>query len=181
MGVNSLPKTVTWQRRNCDLNPGPFVPESSMLTIRLLSHPLGYRATRSAGIIAISGLPTWWSIVFVKEISESLPLLTVLLFAKFLLQLNCRLCRCLRPISFHIICHLSLSTFWSCIRSHWQNIESVQTFFRLLLSVHSEVWAKSNARWLQCWNHSCRHRFRRECCFALHWYGWCRIICSKVK
>jgi len=129
MGVNSLPKTVTWQHRNCDLNPGPFVPESSMLTIRLLSHPLGYRATRSAGIIAISGLPTWWSIVFVKEISESLPLLTVLLFAKFLLQLNCRLCRCLRPISFHIICHLSLSTFWSCIRRHWQNIESVQTFF----------------------------------------------------
>jgi len=40
MGVNSLPKTVTWQRRNCDLNPGPFVPESSMLTIRLLSHPI---------------------------------------------------------------------------------------------------------------------------------------------
>jgi len=29
MGVNSLPKTVTRQRRDCDLNPG------SMLTIRL--------------------------------------------------------------------------------------------------------------------------------------------------
>jgi len=24
MGVNSLPKTVTGQRRGCDLNPGPF-------------------------------------------------------------------------------------------------------------------------------------------------------------
>jgi len=25
MGVNSLPKTVTRQRRDCDLNPGPSV------------------------------------------------------------------------------------------------------------------------------------------------------------
>jgi len=38
MGVNSLPKTVTRQRRGCDLNPGPSVPESSTLTIRLPSH-----------------------------------------------------------------------------------------------------------------------------------------------
>ena len=30
MGVNSLPKTVTRQRRGCDLNPGPSAPESSM-------------------------------------------------------------------------------------------------------------------------------------------------------
>jgi len=42
MGVNSLPKTVTRQRRDCDLNPGPSVPESSMLTTRLPSHPLRY-------------------------------------------------------------------------------------------------------------------------------------------
>jgi len=37
MGVNSLPKTVTRQRRGCDLNPGPSVPESepSTLTTRL--------------------------------------------------------------------------------------------------------------------------------------------------
>jgi len=40
MGVNSLPETVTRQRRDCDLNPGPFAPESSTLTIRLPSHPL---------------------------------------------------------------------------------------------------------------------------------------------
>jgi len=32
MGVNSLPKTVTRQRRDCDLNPGPSAPESSRLT-----------------------------------------------------------------------------------------------------------------------------------------------------
>ena len=38
MGVNSLPKTVTGQRRGCDLNPGPTAPESSTLTTRLPSH-----------------------------------------------------------------------------------------------------------------------------------------------
>jgi len=40
VGVNSLPKTVTRQRHDCDLNPGPSVPESSTLTTRLPSHPL---------------------------------------------------------------------------------------------------------------------------------------------
>jgi len=35
MGVNSLPKTVTRQRRGCDLNPGSSAPESSKLTTRL--------------------------------------------------------------------------------------------------------------------------------------------------
>ena len=38
MGVNSLPKTVTRQRRDCDLNTGPTEPESSTLTTRLPSH-----------------------------------------------------------------------------------------------------------------------------------------------
>ena len=38
--MNSLPKTVTRQRRDCNLNPGPSAPESSMLTTRLPSHPL---------------------------------------------------------------------------------------------------------------------------------------------
>jgi len=37
MGANSLLKTVTRQRRGCDLNPGPTAPESSTLTTRLLS------------------------------------------------------------------------------------------------------------------------------------------------
>ena len=40
MGVSSLPKTVTRQRRGCDLNPGPSAPESSTLTTRLPSHPI---------------------------------------------------------------------------------------------------------------------------------------------
>jgi len=39
MGVSSLPKTVTRQRRDCDLNPGRTAPESSKLTTQLLSHP----------------------------------------------------------------------------------------------------------------------------------------------
>jgi len=43
MAVNSLPKTVTRQRRGCDLNPGPSAPESSTLTTRL------YRATLGGG------------------------------------------------------------------------------------------------------------------------------------
>ena len=37
--MNSLPKIVTRQRRDCDLNPGPSAPESSTLTTRLPSHP----------------------------------------------------------------------------------------------------------------------------------------------
>ena len=37
MDVNSLPKTVTRQHRDCDLNPGPSAPESSPLTTRLPS------------------------------------------------------------------------------------------------------------------------------------------------
>jgi len=43
MGVNSLPKTVTRQRRGCgcDLNPGRTAPESSTLTTRLPSGFLG--------------------------------------------------------------------------------------------------------------------------------------------
>jgi len=40
MGVNSLPNTVTWQRRDCDLNTGPSAPKSSTLSTRLPSHPL---------------------------------------------------------------------------------------------------------------------------------------------
>jgi len=39
MGVSSLPKTVTRQRRDCDLNPGPSERESSTLTTRLPNHP----------------------------------------------------------------------------------------------------------------------------------------------
>ena len=40
--MNSLPKTVTRQRRGCDLNPGPTALESSALTTRLPSHQFDY-------------------------------------------------------------------------------------------------------------------------------------------
>jgi len=39
VGVNSLPKAVTRLRSDCDMNPGPSVPESSMLATQLPSHP----------------------------------------------------------------------------------------------------------------------------------------------
>jgi len=48
MGVNSLPKTVTRQRRDCDLNPGPSAPESSTLTTRL-PRPVFRRITVASG------------------------------------------------------------------------------------------------------------------------------------
>jgi len=40
--VNSFPKTVTRQCRDCDLNPSPSAHESSTLTTRLPSHPVGF-------------------------------------------------------------------------------------------------------------------------------------------
>ena len=43
MGADSLPKTVTRQRRDCDLNPDPSAPESSTLTTRLPSNPNAMR------------------------------------------------------------------------------------------------------------------------------------------
>ena len=51
VGVNSLPKTVTRQRRGCDLNPGPSAPESSTLTTRLPSHPF---LERGGGIVNVN-------------------------------------------------------------------------------------------------------------------------------
>jgi len=53
MGVNNLPKTVTRQRRGCDLNQGPSAPESSTLTTRLPSHPSNSRTdykTKSSNV-----------------------------------------------------------------------------------------------------------------------------------
>jgi len=50
MGVNSLPKTVTRQRRDCNLNPGPSAPESSTLITRLPSDP--YYNTRRGNVLS---------------------------------------------------------------------------------------------------------------------------------
>ena len=46
MGVNSLPKTVICQRRDCDLNPGPTAPEFSTLSTQLSSHPVSIEVAK---------------------------------------------------------------------------------------------------------------------------------------
>ena len=61
MGVNSLPKTVTRQRRGCDLNPGPSAHESSTLTTRLPSHPEGIKAGRNLFTPAVNQVTIWQS------------------------------------------------------------------------------------------------------------------------
>ena len=53
MGANSLPKTVTRQRRGCDLSPGPSAPESSTLTTRLLGDS---RVAAAAATLTAHGL-----------------------------------------------------------------------------------------------------------------------------
>jgi len=58
--VNSLPKSVTRQRRGCDLNPDPSAPESSTLTTRLPSHPVvavGLLCPSSTSDVYARGLP----------------------------------------------------------------------------------------------------------------------------
>jgi len=44
MSVNSLPKSVTRRRRDCDLNPGSSAPESAQRANRAL----GYRAAETS-------------------------------------------------------------------------------------------------------------------------------------
>ena len=57
MAVNSLPKTVTRQRRDCDLNPGPSAPESSMLTTR----PGLARADNNTRVESQNHFANYWS------------------------------------------------------------------------------------------------------------------------
>ena len=60
MGVNSLLKTVTRQRRDCDLNPDPSAPESSTLTTRLPSHPRYFRISDRPTILDYSLYETYY-------------------------------------------------------------------------------------------------------------------------
>ena len=63
--MNSLPKTVTRQRRGCDFSPGPSVPQSSTLTTRLPSHP-GSATDQCRSALPLKLLfsllrpPLWW-------------------------------------------------------------------------------------------------------------------------
>jgi len=72
MGVNSLPKTVTRQRRDCDLNPGLSAPESSTLTTRLPSHPPTHPPEREHEVekIADSTVPTCDAHAAVQQVSK---------------------------------------------------------------------------------------------------------------
>ena len=62
LGVNSLPKTVTRQRRGCGLNPVPSAPESRQrgytLTTRLQSHTAvgGIKRYRNPSCLSV---PAW--------------------------------------------------------------------------------------------------------------------------
>ena len=70
MGVNSLPKTVTRQRRGCDLNRGPSAPESSTLTTRLPSHPVDMDIDAKFHIHGKpiqKSLRTWWPVVAARR------------------------------------------------------------------------------------------------------------------
>ena len=59
--MNSLPKTVTRQRRDCDLNPGPSAPESSTLTTRLPSYPgAGRNVLYDCYMAAVDRHGRWW-------------------------------------------------------------------------------------------------------------------------
>jgi len=69
MDVNSLPKTVTRQRRDCDLNPSPSAPESSTLTTRLPSHP---RVTVGMGMATFSRVPKFPSVDSMRMQREQL-------------------------------------------------------------------------------------------------------------
>ena len=67
MGVNSLPKTVTRQRRSCDLNPGPSAPKSSVLTTQLPSHTHTHTHTHPFNG-PFPGLPRWAGTIKVKPV-----------------------------------------------------------------------------------------------------------------
>ena len=60
MGVNSLPKTVTRQRRGCDLNSGPSAPKSSSGFMTHVTCRLTARTGISSGTLRLPieyGLP----------------------------------------------------------------------------------------------------------------------------
>ena len=77
MGVHSLPKTVTRQRRGCGLNPGPTAPASSSLTTQLPSHRKHRRLTFHARKRDTAGMHSTGRTVShenLKEIEQPFPL-----------------------------------------------------------------------------------------------------------
>jgi len=75
MGVNSLSETVTRQRRNCDLNPGPSAPESSTLTTRLPSHHPSHRRYSVHGLSAQWTEDQYWPVQSLWDYESTLTFL----------------------------------------------------------------------------------------------------------
>jgi len=79
--VNSLPKTVIRQHRDCDLNTGPSAPESSMLTTRLPSHPLHIQCStqKPTPMKFSNNFNRYWPILinFVQKIYKESPMFTL--------------------------------------------------------------------------------------------------------
>ena len=73
MGVSSLPKTVTGQRRDFDLNLGPSEPESSTLTTWLPSHEVFYIRAKSCRYHA----PVFCSLKELKYLANSVQICTI--------------------------------------------------------------------------------------------------------
>ena len=85
MSVNSLPKSVTRRRRDCDLNPGSSAPESAQHA----NHALGYRAAETSRAQldiqpgpmrvrrqvrrGVRGTPVWRLPTMLQHISTLLP------------------------------------------------------------------------------------------------------------
>jgi len=85
MSVNSLPKSVTRRRRDCDLNPGSSAPESAQHANRAL----GYRAAETSRAQldttgtdqrvrrqvrrGVRGTPVWRLPTMLQHISTLLP------------------------------------------------------------------------------------------------------------
>ena len=70
MGVNSLPKTVTWQRRGCDLNAGLFAPESSTLTHESAERVLCVEAGRHSAGVQYVGVCRPDAVVIIQQCAE---------------------------------------------------------------------------------------------------------------
>ena len=150
MGANSLPKTVTRQRRGCDLNPGPSVPESSMLllTTRLPSHQgcvyvcISYHITEMP-VVLVFGVATT-----IDSIHRSLPhrVTSLLSMAKFQAPSSSDyLSTVLHQVS-KFLSSISRShclTFFGCLARMGENADASQAIFEPPPKQPHTTWMKN--------------------------------------
>ena len=110
MGVNSLPKTVTRHRRDCDLNQGPSAPQSGTLATRLPSHRtevIIYDSTQSAVCYRLSA-----------DIDSKLSSVLSLMNFWFRFLFHSLVCTLPVPFKRVCLCHfaLTISTDMSSVR-----------------------------------------------------------------